>query len=42
MKDCVKVDSHKLVNPYPEFTIGFGKGVELEWEVHVSQVKYFC
>jgi len=23
----VKVAFHKLVNPYPEFTISFGKGV---------------
>ena len=28
-KDCVKVASSKLVNPYHEFTISFGKGVEI-------------
>ena len=27
VKNCVKVASHKLVNPYHEITIGFGKGV---------------
>ena len=26
-KDCVKVASSKLVNPYHEFAISFGKGV---------------
>ena len=26
-KDCDKVDSHELVNPYHEFTISFGKDV---------------
>ena len=27
IKDCVKVASDKLVNPYHELTISFGKGV---------------
>ena len=26
-KDCVKVASSKLINPYHEFAISFGKGV---------------
>ena len=33
VKDCVKVASSKLVNPYHEFSIGIGL---------VSQVKYSC
>ena len=28
-KDCVKVASSKRVNPYHEFAISFGKGVEI-------------
>ena len=39
MKDCVKVASHKLANPYYEFTISFGNGC---WNGEVSQVKYSC
>ena len=27
LKDCAKVESHKLVNSYHEFTISFGKDV---------------
>ena len=40
-KDCAKVDSHELVNPYHEFTISFGKDVGC-WNGEVSQVKYSC
>ena len=32
----MKVASNKLVNPYPEFTIGFGKGVN--WNGEVSKL----
>ena len=38
MNNCVKVVSHKLLNLYPEFAIGFGKGVELEWRSESSEV----
>ena len=36
VKDCVKVASSYLVNPYHEFAISFGKGVGIG---EVSQVK---
>ena len=38
-QDCVKVVSLKLVNPYPEFTIGLW---ERRRNGEVSQVKYSC
>ena len=39
LKDFVKVASRKLVNPYPEFAIIFGKGVGIG---EVNQVRYSC
>ena len=40
VEDCVKVPSHKLVNPYHEITISFSKGVGMgkwaKWNIGVD------
>ena len=45
VKDCIKVASSKLVNPYHEFTISFGKGVGMamwvKWNILVRHEVFF-